>query len=182
MKMTSGGFEILRKQFGVLEQSFVDGVNLVVDESEKQGLEYNQTAYVLATAYHESAGTFLPVKEAYWLSENWRKNNLRYYPYYGRGLVQLTWDYNYLKAGENLGYDTQFVNNPDMVMQQDISVKILVLGSKEGWFTSKKLSDYIDRATGKKDYKQARRIINGMDKAQKIADEALVFEKALRSY
>ena len=182
MKMTSGGFEILRKQFGVLEQSFVDGVNLVVDESEKQGLEYNQTAYVLATAYHESAGTFLPVKEAYWLSENWRKNNLRYYPYYGRGLVQLTWDYNYLKAGEKLGYGTQFVNNPDMVMQQDISVKILVLGSKEGWFTSKKLSDYIDRATGKKDYKQARRIINGMDKAQKIADEALVFEKALRSY
>ena len=182
MKMTSGGFEILRKQFGTLEQSFVNGVNLVVEESEKQGLEYNQTAYVLATAYHESAGTFLPVKEAYWLSENWRENNLRYYPYYGRGLVQLTWDYNYLKVGEKLGYDTQFVNKPDMVMQQDISVKILVLGSKEGWFTTRKLSDYIDKEQSKKDYTNARRIINGMDKAAKIANEAIVFEKALRSY
>ena len=36
MKMTTGGFEILRKQFGTLEQSFVDGVNLVVAESEKR--------------------------------------------------------------------------------------------------------------------------------------------------
>ena len=182
MKMTTSGFEILRKQFGTLEQSFVDGVNLVVAESEKEGLEYNQTAYVLATAYHESAGTFLPVKEAYWLSENWRKQNLRYYPYYGRGLVQITWKENYSKAGNKLGYGEQFANNPDMVMDQDISVKILVLGSKEGWFTGKKLSDYINRTTGKKDYKQARRIINGTDKAQKIADEALIFEKALRSY
>ena len=182
MKMTSGGFEILRKQFGTLEQSFVDGVNLVVAESEKEELEYNQTAYVLATAYHESAGTFLPVKEAYWLSENWRKQNLRYYPYYGRGLVQITWKENYSKAGNKLGYGEQFANNPDMVMDQDISVKILVRGSKEGWFTTRKLSDYIDKEQSKKDYTNARRIINGMDKATKIANEAIVFEKALRSY
>ena len=181
MKMTTGGFEILRKQFGTREQSFVDGVNLVVAESEKEGLEYNQTAYVLATAYHESAGTFLPVKEAYWLSENWRKKNLRYYPYYGRGLVQITWKENYLKAGQKLGYGDKFANNPDMVMDQDISVKILVLGSKEGWFTTRKLSDYMDKAKGVKEYTNARRIINGMDKATKIANEAIVFEKALRS-
>ena len=182
MKMTSGGFEILRKQFGTLEQSFVDGVNLVVVESEKEGLEYNQTAYVLATAYHESAGTFLPVKEAYWLSENWRKQNLRYYPYYGRGLVQITWKENYSKVGNKLGYGEQFANNPDMVMDQDISVKILVRGSKEGWFTTRKLSDYINKEQSKKDYTNARRIINGVDKATKIANEAIVFEKALRSY
>ena len=180
--MTAGGFEILRKKFGRLEQSFIDGVNLVVEEAEKEGLEYNQTAYVLATAYHESDGTFLPVKEAYWLSENWRKNNLRYYPYYGRGLVQITWSENYRKAGEKLGFGDQFVKNPDMVMHQDISVKILVRGSKEGWFTTKKLSDYINKDLGKKDYVNARRIINGLDKSTKIADEAIVFERALRSY
>lgn len=180
--MTAGGFEILRKQFGTLDQSFVDGVNLVVTESEKEELEYNQTAYVLATAYHESRGTFLPVKEAFWLSENWRKQNLRYYPYYGRGLVQITWKENYSKAGNKLGYGERFAENPDMVMDQDISVKILVRGSKEGWFTTRKLSDYINKEQSKKDYTNARRIINGMDKATKIANEAIVFEKALRSY
>lgn len=51
---------------------------------------------------------------------------------------------------------------------------------KEGWFTGRKLSDYI--SGNKKDYVNARRIINGMDKAQKIANEAVIFERALRSF
>ena len=48
-------------------------------------------AYGLATAWWETNKTMQPVREAYWLSEAWRKPNLRYYPHYGRGYVQLTW-------------------------------------------------------------------------------------------
>jgi hypothetical protein len=48
-------------------------------------------AYVLATTQWETAQTFKPVREAFWKDEEWRRVNLaRYYPYYGRGFVQLT--------------------------------------------------------------------------------------------
>ena len=59
-------------------------VNAIGAECRRQGIGLDtQIAYVLATVEHETANTFKPIKEAYWLSENWRKRNLRYYPYYG---------------------------------------------------------------------------------------------------
>ena len=180
MKMTSGGFSILRKSFGSLNQDQVDNINLIIEYCNKHSLEYNQAAYILATAWHETNQTMLPVVEAYWLSEDWRKNNLRYYPWYGRGFVQLTWEDNYKLADKKLGLNGEMLKNPSLAQVPKYAAEILVLGSKEGWFTKKKLSDYITRTT--KDYKNARRIINGIDKAQKIANEAVIFEKALRSY
>ena len=180
MKMTSGGFSILRKSFGSLNQDQVDNINLIIGYCSKHSLEYNQVAYVLATAWHETNQTMLPVIEAYWLSEGWRKKNLRYYPWYGRGFVQLTWEDNYKLADKKLGLNGEMLKNPSLAQVPKYASEILVLGSKEGWFTGKKLSDYITRTT--KDYKNARRIINGVDKAQKITNEATIFEKALRSY
>ena len=82
------------------------------------------------------------------------------------------------KASEKLKHD--FLNNPDDVMQIEHATNILLLGMKDGWFTGRKLSDYINQS--KKDYLNARRIINGMDKASLIAGYAETFEKALRSY
>ncbi|KAF5444065.1 hypothetical protein F2P56_036569 [Juglans regia] len=38
--------------------------------------------------------------------------------YYGRGPIQLTWNYNYGQAGEALGYD--LLNNPDLVATDPI--------------------------------------------------------------
>ena len=180
MKMTTGGFSILRKSFGSLNQDQVDNINLIIEYCNKYSLEYNQAAYVLATAWHETNQTMLPVIEAYWLSEDWRKKNLRYYPWYGRGFVQLTWQYNYKLADKKLGLNGEMLKKPSLAQVPKYAAEILVLGSKEGWFTKKKLSDYITRTT--KDYKNARRIINGVDKAQKLANEATIFEKALRSY
>ena len=98
--------------------------------------------------------------------------------YYGRGFVQLTHLVNYKFAGEQLGID--LINNPDLALQPKYATEILVKGSINGWFTSKKLSDYINDKS--KSYYQARQVINGLDKAQQIADIAVVFEKALRSY
>ena len=151
---------------------------LILKECKLAGLLRNQAAYVLATAYWETARTVHPVKEAYWLNnaETWRKNNLRYWPWYGRGYVQLTWESNYIHAGKQLGLD--LTTNPDAVMRPDVSAKILVTGSLEGWFTGKKLGDYITLSNS--DFKGARRIINGTDKASKIATIARAYDAALK--
>lgn len=192
MKMTSGGFNILRKHFGKLNQDQVNNINLIIDFCNKHSLEYNQAAYVLATAWHETNQTMLPIKEygSYKYLSKYDTGKLARdlgntseadgdgQKYAGRGHVMITGTYNYKKIGKKIGVD--LFNNPDLALVPDNSVKILVMGMKEGWFTGKKLSDYITRTT--KDYKNARRIVNGLDKAQKISDEAIIFEKALRSY
>ncbi len=127
-----------------------------------------QIAYVLATVEWETAQTFKPVREAFWLSEEWRKNNLRYYPYYGRGYVQLTWKSNYQKYGRILGIE--LVNNPDLALEPNVALFILVHGFKTGSFTGRKISDYINEFTT--DFVNARRCINGTDKAHTIAQIA----------
>jgi putative chitinase len=152
---------------------------LILKECKLAGLLRNQAAYVMATAWWETAHTVEPVKEAYWVknAEAWRKKNLRYYPWYGRGYVQLTWERNYIHAGKQLGLD--LTTNPESVMVPDVSAQILVTGSLEGWFTGKKLGDYI--TLSKSDFKGARRIINGTDKASAIAAIARAYDTALKA-
>ena len=86
------------------------------------------------------------------------------------GYVQLTWDYNYKKAGNLLGVD--LVSNPEFALRPSIAAQIIVRGMSEGWFTGKKLSDFTD-------FVSMRRIVNGTDKAALIADYARKFENAL---
>lgn len=149
---------------------------LIIKTCKDYGLLRNQAAYVLATTEWETNRTFEPVVEAYWLSETWRKNNLRYYPWHGRGFVQLTWEDNYRRAGQKIGVD--LIKNPNAAMDPNNAAKILVLGMKEGWFTGKKLSDYITLRAS--DFRNARRIVNGMDKAAQIESLAKKYDKELR--
>jgi len=128
----------------------------------------SQIAYVLATTEWETAQTFQPVREAFWLSEEWRKRNLRYYPYYGRGYVQLTWENNYQKYSDILGVD--LVGNPDLAIENDIALFVLVHGFKTGTFTGRKITDYINDF--ETDFINARRCINGTDRAHEIAELA----------
>lgn len=137
----------------------------------------NQAAYVLATSYHETAHTMKPVIEAYWLSEEWRKKNLRYYPWYGRGFVQITWEANYKRAEKELG--AAFTKDPNLALRADLAAKIAVIGMIEGWFTGKKLSDYM--TLQKSDFVGARRIINGTDKAAIIAGYASEYDNDLKA-
>ncbi|MEM7296007.1 MAG: carboxypeptidase [Pseudomonadota bacterium] len=148
---------------------------LIVSACMKYGLLRNQAAYVLATAYWETARTMEPVREAFWLGDEWRKANLRYYPWYGRGFVQLTWERNYHKAGAKL--DLDLTTDPDKVMEPETSAAILVLGMQQGWFTGKKLDDYI--TLQRSNYRGARRIVNGTDKAAAIAEIAREYEESL---
>jgi hypothetical protein len=150
---------------------------LIMDECQRQGLPRNQAAYVLATAFWETARTMGPVREAFWLDEGWRRRNLRYYPWYGRGYVQLTWEANYERMGARL--DLDLTTDPDVVMQPDKAAKILVLGMREGLFTGKCLDDYLTRDAS--DYRGARRIVNGTDKAGPIAELAREYEADLEN-
>ena len=144
--------------------------DLIRKECVKEGIfNEDQIDYITATAMWETNHTCLPVKEAYWLSEAWRKRHLRYYPYYGRGLVQITWKNNYERFGKLL--DIDLVNSPDMALDIKYAVKILVIGMRDGLFTGFKLSQFIgrDRHTN---FIGARSIVNGRDKAHVIASMA----------
>ena len=63
-------------------------------------------------------------------------------------------------------------------MVKENSFQIMTRGMFEGWFTGHNLSDHIRGA--KCDYKNARKIINGLDKAGLIAGYARQFERILK--
>jgi predicted chitinase len=141
----------------------------IISECRNQGLTLRtQMAYVLATVEHETANTFKPVREAFWLSEDWREQNFWYYPYYGRGYVQLTHRDNYQTYSNLLNID--LVSNPDKVMEPKIALFILVDGMAKGRFTGHRLGQYVN--ANKTDFVEARRVINGRDKAHPIANLA----------
>jgi hypothetical protein len=94
------------------------------------------------------------------------------YRFRGRGFVQLTGRANYVKAGKKLGLN--LMDGPDAALSPMIAARILVQGATEGWFTGKKLDDYLPDS-----FVSARRVINGTDKAGEIASIATAFGKAL---
>jgi len=128
---------------------------LIINEAKKEGLLRNQLAYVLATAYHETAHTMKPVRE-YGGDTYLRKK--KYWPYVGMGYVQVTWDYNYRMVGEKLGVD--FLSDPKKLLDSQYAVPVAVRGMKEGWFGNKKtLADYMTLKSS--DFFNARSMING---------------------
>lgn len=145
---------------------------LIIEECKARGLLRNQVAYVLATAYWETARTMKPIRERG--GERYLRRK-RYYPHVGMGYAQVTWERNYRKVSIETGVDC--VANPKHLLDPDIAKVALVVGMVEGWYTGKKLSNYI--TLKKSDYVNARRIINGTDKKHEIAALAKQFEDLL---
>lgn len=145
---------------------------LIIDTCKQAGLLRNQAAYVLATAFWETARTMKPVRE--YGGETYLRGK-KYYPYVGMGYVQLTWRENYEKAGKKLGAD--FVSNPKLLLEPRYAAPILVIGMKEGWLTGKRLDQYI--TLSRSDFTGARRVVNGTDKAAEIAKLARGYDAAL---
>lgn len=151
---------------------------LILEVADKEGCYLEEKAYILATGCWETNHTMQPVEEAYYLGEpkaSGYRRKLWYYPWHGRGLVQLTHEKNYIKLGKRLNLD--LTTDPTVVMDPEISAKILVIGSREGLFTGKRLSNYL--RPGAPDYVNARRVINGTDCAREIAALAQDYEIAL---
>ncbi|EDT43675.1 hypothetical protein [Burkholderia ambifaria] len=99
------------------------------------------------------------------------------YTYRGRGYVQVTWKVHYQTIGKLIGVD--LVNEPDRMLEPEISACATVYGMEKGIFTGKKLSDYI--SADRQDYVNARRIINGLDRATEIAASAIIFKSILEA-
>jgi hypothetical protein len=135
-----------------------EGYSIIINKWFEIGLgDLRFLAYALATAYHETAHTMKPVVE--YGSKKYLMGK-KYWPFIGRGYVQLTWDYNYKKYG--------IEKTPWKALEPDFSAFILIDGMIRGVFTGKKLSDYFNSKGS--DPVQARRIINGMDRAELIAE------------
>lgn len=180
-------FDEIREFFGgKLTAGQVRGMEAKLKAFKAAGFPLSHASYAFATSYHETAGRMLPVREGLSVSDAWRKKNLRYYPWYGRGDVQLTWRENYAKADRELGLDGGLVKNLDLALDPDVSARILVEGMREGWFSGDKtgphtLSRHLPSPEGTRaEFKQARRIINLMDKADLIAGHAVKFQDALK--
>lgn len=167
-------FTRYRQEFGKLQQKQVDGLNFLLDKIEADTFTLEQAAYVLATVAHETDHTFQPIKEKRArVGTKVRALQDKYWDsgFYGRGYVQLTWKANYEKYG--------IADNPDAALQPEKAYEILSTGMRKGAFTGKKLTDYI--IAGDVDYVQARRIVNGLDRASDIAEIAEKFEDILRA-
>ena len=81
----------------------------------------------------------------------------------------MTYDYNYRRFGQILGID--LLGNPDLALDRKIGAKIICKGMYDGLFTSKGLRDYF--SDGRRDFYNARLIVNFMDKPQEFADRAI---------
>ncbi|MBB4479876.1 putative chitinase [Rhizobium etli] len=194
-------FDAVREDLfkGELTQPQVVGIAAILDAWERRFAQADRRwlAYILATAYHETAYTMQPVRETLAESDagaveileaayaagrlSWVKT-----PYWrpdedgrcwlGRGLVQLTHKRNYEAMSGLTGID--LVADPDRAMEMDAAVTILIEGMLQGSFTGHKLADHLNATT--EDWVNARRIVNGTDRAEKLAGYAMVFNAAMR--
>ncbi len=176
--------------------AILDGWAALTEDGRRAAGGDDALAYMLATAFHETAATMQPVRETqaasnaeaiarlerafamgrlatvktpYWRSDAQGRTWL------GRGLVQLTHRRNYEAMSALIGID--LVSEPDLAMEMGVAVKILIGGMRAGTFTGRRLGDYF--AGGKADWIGARKIINGTDRAELVAGFAQAFRLAL---
>lgn len=165
--------------FGELDSIQKDSIKRIVQAFNQYGdKDLNKLVYILATARHES--NFRPIQEyrakpSQSLIYN-RQNKYWYTGYYGRGYVQLTHKRNYQKMSNFLGVD--LVNNPSLALDPKYAAKILVYGMLNGMFTRHPLSSYINST--KIDFYNARKVVNGLDKAPKIALYAVNIAQSMK--
>jgi hypothetical protein len=189
-------FDYIRLQLfdGSLSSKQVSGLKSILGTwSEKHaGNDDRFLAYMLGTAHHETGRTMQPIKE-------WGGNSYFFKMYdpqgqrpdvarrlgnshpgdgvkfCGRGYVQLTGRANYTNWAGKTG--KPLVDNPDLALDPDVAAIILIEGMIAGSFTGKKLSDYF--SAGRADWVNARRIINGLDKAQLVGSYAMKYYAAI---
>jgi predicted chitinase len=146
-------------------------VKLLVKTCLEEGVtDHGQIANVLGQCQHES-DNWAVVEEYSSGSQYQGRNDLGNtqagdgVKYKGRGYVQITGRLNYKKMGQLFGRDLE--NDPTIAEEPIIAAKIAVVGMRDGRFTGVGLSKYIKN--GNNDFYNARRIVNGLDKASLLA-------------
>lgn len=167
---------------------------LIIEKCKEYGCLRNQAAYLLATAWHETAHTMKPIKE-YGSDAYFRKmyditgdrprvakvlGNLSAgdgVKFPGRGYVHPTGRTNYERLGAATGVD--LIRDPNMAMEPEIAAIALINGTMEGWWTGKRLDRYV--TLKKSDFYNARRTVNGTDRAKLIAGYARQYDALLKA-
>lgn len=166
-------------EYGALKESQREGIIFLLEKlMEDEGVtDIRHAAYMLATVKHECAGAWQPIAEfGRGCGKKYGIPHANGKIFYGRGYVQLTWAENYKAMGQALGID--LYNDPDKAMDPETAYKIMSRGMRKGSFTGVKLSLFIhDKAC---DYFAARKIINGLDCAEKISGYARKIEAMLQ--
>jgi hypothetical protein len=143
------------------------------------GCGVNRAAYMMATVEHETGRRYIPVEEVgrgagyrygVALKVICSDGTVRENAYFGRGYVQLTWQANYFRLGQTLGLGRSLVEEPELALVPSTAYQIMSRGMREGLFTGRRLDAYVNSSTS--DYCGARRVINGQDCAEKIAELA----------
>lgn len=182
---------------GRLAGTQVAGLAALLDRFERGEVEDRRfLAYMLATAHHETGGRLQPVRETFAATDAeaiarldrafaagrlpqvsapyWRRDG-EGKSWLGRGLVQITHRRNYARLAGLTGID--LVGRPELAMEMAVSVEILCSGMLSGAFTGRRLADHFSGALT--DWVGARRIINGLDRAEKVAGYGRAFFVAL---
>jgi putative chitinase len=185
---------------GWLVEGQVQGIGKVLDEAAIEGMtDLRKVAYIFATDYHETGRRMQPINEeggagyffrmydmagerpdsARELGNDQPGDGVRYH---GRGYVMITGRRNYRKMGSILGLPLEA--SPELALDPDAAMKIMFEGmlrkeSGFGDFTGAALEDYFTATST--DWVHARRIVNGMDRAQDIAGYAQRFYSALQA-
>ena len=176
---------------GRLTPKQVEGISFKLDAFDRLKITDDRwRAYMLATAYHETDKTMQPIEEygkgkgkPYGRKIKYNRQ-LYTHPdkiYYGRGDVQLTWYENYELMGRLL--NIPLLEQPELALNPEISARIMIEGmtkgkSNRGDFTGVSLETYFNLT--KNDPVNARRIINGLDKAELIAGYYYKFLEAIK--
>ncbi len=185
---------------GRLKQGQVDGMKMTIGLwlSTSNLTDLRWLAYMLATAWLETDRKMQAIREygddAYFTRmydiRGSRPNKARELGnltagdgarYCGRGKPMVTGKANYAKADRYVGdaLGVSFVEKPSLVLVGDYSDRIMFSGMVDGWFTGKKLADYFNDDIEAP--VNARRIVNGTDRAEEIADAYRVFLEALKN-
>jgi len=180
-------YKEINKHFGKLKVSQVRGFESFFDEWDSYKVaDARHLAYILATVWHETEFTMQPIEEfgkgknLPYGKKNWY-NGKTYndvpHIYYGRGHVQNTWRDNYYKLTKANSNEWDFVNKPSLLLEMKPSIWATFYGMSTGLYTGKKLSDYFNGVL--ESPINARKIINGKDKAKLIANYYYNFLKSI---
>jgi putative chitinase len=171
---------------GKLSQPQVSGIEALLHEYNSRNLTNLQwLAYVMATAYHETAKTMQPVAEYGHGAGRSYGQKLKYgggpgkripytvpdHIYYGRGHTQNTWYENYqalTNQAKREGKSWNFLYNPDILLQNEPSAWATFHAMLSGMYTGHSLKEFFN--DNREDPEAARLIINGTDCKERIAE------------